>query len=205
MAAVFSTLMSLIPAYQKRLEDAINHFLDATCELTPRWFNKPKFHILLHLPEHVRRFGPPMLFATEGFESFNAVIRSHSIHSNHRAPSRDIAQGMAQHNRVRHLLSGAFFSTPRVIDGQQDEDLQHEAPINSGTTSGSARSPWLWRMNHQVSQHGVHSINSLQWRSASCNPLALLAVDNFERNMLGALHFELPAADSDIGTVLPST
>ncbi|KII83172.1 hypothetical protein PLICRDRAFT_66300, partial [Plicaturopsis crispa FD-325 SS-3] len=44
---------------------AIDHLLDCTCRLTPRWFNKPKFHILLHLPDHIRRFGPAILFATE--------------------------------------------------------------------------------------------------------------------------------------------
>ncbi|KZT25811.1 hypothetical protein NEOLEDRAFT_1022253, partial [Neolentinus lepideus HHB14362 ss-1] len=84
----------------------IDHFLICTCKLTPRWFNKPKFHILLHLPEHIRRFGPAMLFATEGFESFNAIIRSHSIHSNRHAPSLDIAISMARANRLCHLLSG---------------------------------------------------------------------------------------------------
>ena len=62
-----------------------------------------------YLPEHVRRFGPAILFATEGFESFNAVIRSRSIHSNRQAPSRDIARGFARVNRIRHLLSGGFF------------------------------------------------------------------------------------------------
>lgn len=106
---------------QRALTDAIDYFLNATCRLTPRWFNKPKFHILLHLPEHVRRFGPPMLFATEGFESFNAVIRSFSIHSNHQAPSRDIAAGMAHHNRARHLLSGGKFHVPRIVSGRVDD------------------------------------------------------------------------------------
>lgn len=73
-----------------------------------RWFHKPKFHILLHLPDHIRRLGPAMLFATEAFESFNAVIRAKSIHSNRQAPSRDIALAFAQGNRIRHLLSGGF-------------------------------------------------------------------------------------------------
>jgi hypothetical protein len=59
---------------QTEIKAAVNHFLDCTCKLTPRWFNKPKFHILLHLPDHIRQFGPAILFATEGFESFNAVI-----------------------------------------------------------------------------------------------------------------------------------
>lgn len=98
-------LMTLI-RFQIRLEIAINDFLARTANWTPRWFNKPKFHILLHLPMHVRRFGPAILFATEPFESFNALIRAKSIHSNRLAPSHDIALAFAHANRVRHLLSG---------------------------------------------------------------------------------------------------
>ncbi|KAJ2966144.1 hypothetical protein NUW54_g13893 [Trametes sanguinea] len=59
--------------------------------------------------EHIRRFGPAGLFATEAFESFNAVIRAKSVHSNRQAPSRDIARAFAQANRIRHLLSGGLF------------------------------------------------------------------------------------------------
>ncbi|KAE9395106.1 hypothetical protein BT96DRAFT_800933, partial [Gymnopus androsaceus JB14] len=79
------------------------------CRLTPRSFNKPKFHVLLHLPSHIRRFGTAMLFATESFESYNAIIRARSIHSNRHAPSKDIAHSMARSNRVRHLLNGGAF------------------------------------------------------------------------------------------------
>ncbi|KAJ6628600.1 hypothetical protein B0H10DRAFT_1777756, partial [Mycena sp. CBHHK59/15] len=70
---------------------------------------KPKFHVILHLPAHIRCFGPAMLFATEGFESFNAIIRSCSVHSNQHAPSHDIASRMAKGNRIQHLLSTGFF------------------------------------------------------------------------------------------------
>ncbi|KAJ3963406.1 hypothetical protein EV361DRAFT_874900, partial [Lentinula raphanica] len=89
-------------------------FLHAAAAWTPRWFNKPKFHILIHLPMHIRRFGPAILYATEGFESFNAVIRDHSVHSNHQAPSRDIARGFARCNRNRHLLSKGVFLRPEL-------------------------------------------------------------------------------------------
>ncbi|KAG1749271.1 hypothetical protein EDB19DRAFT_1629684 [Suillus lakei] len=89
------------------LTTSINNFLACTARWTPRWFNKPKFHIILHLVDHIRRFGPAALFATEAFESFNAVIRAKSIHSNHRAPSRDIAYAFAHGSRIRHILSGA--------------------------------------------------------------------------------------------------
>ncbi|KAJ4465772.1 hypothetical protein C8J55DRAFT_410230, partial [Lentinula edodes] len=54
-----------IDQYLEELKKTIDHFLDCSCCLTSRWFNKPKFHVLLHLPDHIRRFGPTMLFATE--------------------------------------------------------------------------------------------------------------------------------------------
>lgn len=66
---------------------------------------------------HVSRFGPAILYATEGFESFNAVIRDHSVHSNHQAPSRNIARGFARCNRNRHLLSKGLFLRPEILVG----------------------------------------------------------------------------------------
>ncbi|KAH9023715.1 hypothetical protein EDB85DRAFT_1849591, partial [Lactarius pseudohatsudake] len=95
-----------IDEYIARLEIAIQEFHYRIIRWTPRWFNKAKYHVILHLPIHVRRFGPAILFATESFESFNAVIRAKSIHSNRLAPSRDIALAFAHNNRVRHLISG---------------------------------------------------------------------------------------------------
>ncbi|KAH9080259.1 hypothetical protein EDB83DRAFT_2503408 [Lactarius deliciosus] len=94
-----------IDKYVARLEDAITEFLFRIICWTPCWFNKPKFHFILHLPSHIRRFGPAVLFATETFESYNAIIRSKSVHSNHRAPSRDIAIAFVHYSRVWHLLS----------------------------------------------------------------------------------------------------
>ncbi|KAI0639400.1 hypothetical protein C8Q77DRAFT_1223885, partial [Trametes polyzona] len=173
-----------LPIHTKRLEDAINHFLNSTCNLTPRWFNKPKFHIILHLPEHIRRFGPPMLFATEGFESFNAVIRSHSIHSNHRAPSRDIALGMAHQNRIRHLLSHGSFYMPRVVDGKNDEILV-EPPAGTHTP----RSPWLRRAAQLKPERTV-------WRCIGPNVAALFReeLDNrFTKDVLHLLRLDMGA------------
>jgi hypothetical protein len=94
---------------QRILEAEIEGFLLRTARWTSQWFNKPKFHIFLHLPSHIRRFGPAILFATEAFESFNAVIRAKSIHSNRQAPSRDIGKAFAQGNWMRHLFSGGYF------------------------------------------------------------------------------------------------
>ncbi|KAF7371200.1 hypothetical protein MSAN_00755500 [Mycena sanguinolenta] len=81
----------------------IDSFLLHAARWTNRWFNKPKFHIILHLPAHIRRFGPAILFATEAFESFNAII----------------PLAFAQGNRIRHLLSGGLFMLSRTADSAE--------------------------------------------------------------------------------------
>ncbi|PLW23420.1 hypothetical protein PCASD_14732 [Puccinia coronata f. sp. avenae] len=76
---------------------------------TAQWINKPKFHILFHLPESISRAGgPPSLFATEKFESFNGVLRNSSTHSNKQAPGHDIAVNFANYQALRFLLSGGI-------------------------------------------------------------------------------------------------
>ncbi|EED83930.1 predicted protein [Postia placenta Mad-698-R] len=95
-----------LTTHLETLEKEIQHFMLCMARWTIRWFNKPKFHIFLHLVEHIRRFGPTILFATEAFESFNAV------------PSRDIAHAFAQGNRVRHLMSGGFFRINGAAAGE---------------------------------------------------------------------------------------
>ncbi|OSD07688.1 hypothetical protein PYCCODRAFT_1358054, partial [Trametes coccinea BRFM310] len=175
VALVWQPEIDDIANHLANIQGAIDRFLDATCRLTPRWFNKPKFHILLHLPAHIARFGPPMLFATEGFESFNAVIRSFSIHSNHQAPSRDIANGMAHHNRIRHLLSGGFICVPRVHEGRSDEPLDTTtAQIAEDTTI----SRWLNKMPLSRCKRAL-------WQQIGAVPRQLLTLNCFGERMLG--------------------
>ncbi|KAK7032978.1 hypothetical protein R3P38DRAFT_3313080 [Favolaschia claudopus] len=117
-----------IEQYLALLTKEIDNFLACAAKWTTRWFNKPKFHILLHLPAHIRRFGPAILFATEAFESFNAVIRAKSVHSNRHAPSRDIAHAFAQGNRIRHLLSGGLFVLNSTTATAASENEETSAP-----------------------------------------------------------------------------
>lgn len=91
------------------MEAALNHLLHCTMEWSPQWFNKAKFHFLLHLLDHIQRFGPAILFATETFESYNVVIQAWCINSNCLAPSRDTANRSARLAHVRHLISGGFY------------------------------------------------------------------------------------------------
>ncbi|PSR74772.1 hypothetical protein PHLCEN_2v9569 [Hermanssonia centrifuga] len=119
---VFQPSIEDIDNYLKRLEDTIDDFLAATALWSVQWFNKPKFHLLVHILQHIRRFGPAILMATEGFESFNFVIRLRSILSNRHAPSVDIAAAMSFMHAVRHLVSGGFIYSQE--DSQEDSRRQ---------------------------------------------------------------------------------
>lgn len=88
----------------------IDYFLHMTALCAPPiLLLKPKFHILLHIPFFIRRFGPAILASTERFESFNTVFRHCSVLSNRQAPSRDIAAAFAGFDRCRHMSSGGFW------------------------------------------------------------------------------------------------
>ncbi|KAL1740323.1 hypothetical protein HDZ31DRAFT_76965 [Schizophyllum fasciatum] len=126
----WAALSSLVPllwqpgtdnkdVYLERVEEAIARFIRLTMKWSPRWANKPKFHLLLHIPEHIRRFGPPIVFATEVFESYNAIIRAWSVNSNGLAPSRDIARAAASARRVAHIVRGGFFQLDLKDRGRQ--------------------------------------------------------------------------------------
>ena len=137
------------------LEHHISYFLLCTIKWTPRWFNKPKFHIIRHLAFHIGRFGPAILFATESFESFNAVVRGQSIHSNRHAPSKDIATGFAHSNRVHHVMSGGVFQA--CIRAPQ---------VSAVCSSNGARMPPVCE--------GPGPYGSCAWRQAGPDALALV-------------------------------
>ncbi|KIJ24241.1 hypothetical protein M422DRAFT_85327, partial [Sphaerobolus stellatus SS14] len=55
-----------VEAYLTELSHEIDNLLDAMAIVDPsRIIQKPKFHILLHIVEDIRRFGPAILFSTE--------------------------------------------------------------------------------------------------------------------------------------------
>ena len=95
--------------------------------------SKPKCHILTHIVDDIKRFGPAITLSTETFESFNGVFRLCSVLSNHHAPSRDIANHMADMDRFKHIASGGRWNDngewtgpgKNVIDFfQRNETLQ---------------------------------------------------------------------------------
>jgi hypothetical protein len=88
----------------------IGNALDAFAAVDPcKIINKVKLHLLPHIIQDIRRFGPAVRNSTEIFECFNAIFRMCSIFSNHQAPSRDIALKFASMSRMKHILSGGFW------------------------------------------------------------------------------------------------
>jgi hypothetical protein len=93
----------------------IGNVLDAFGDVDPaKILIKVKLHLLPHLIEDIRRFGPAIRNSTEVFECFNAVFRLCSVFSNHLAPSHDIACKFASMDRLKHILSGGYWQK----DGQ---------------------------------------------------------------------------------------
>jgi hypothetical protein len=110
----------------------IGNVLDAFDDVAPnKIIIKVKLHLLAHLPEDIRRFGPAIRYSTEVFECFNAIFRLCSIYSNHQAPSRDIAYKFASMDRLKHILSGGFWLQDGewVQAGQSVLRVLRDAPI----------------------------------------------------------------------------
>lgn len=88
----------------------IGNVLDAFGNIDPaRIIVKEKLQVLIHVVDDIRRFGPPPRYSSETFECFNGVFRLSSVHSNHQAPSRDIALKMSWIDCVRHIATGGYW------------------------------------------------------------------------------------------------
>ncbi|KAH9811046.1 hypothetical protein DFH28DRAFT_1131415 [Melampsora americana] len=103
---IFQTEITDINTYLDELQQHIDVFLTSIIRMSAQWANKPKFHMLVHLCDAIKRFGPAALFATENFESFNGNTRNSSVHSNHLSPGRDIANSFNNTGLMRALTAG---------------------------------------------------------------------------------------------------
>ncbi|KAJ6602592.1 hypothetical protein DFH09DRAFT_1068977 [Mycena vulgaris] len=105
----------------------IDNVLDIWAVIDPaRIMTKYKLHVLPHLPDDILRFGPPILYATEGFEGWNSVFRLCSILSNHQAPSHNIGITLADMEQFKHQVSGGWW---RPSGSQEYVQAGHE--VNS--------------------------------------------------------------------------
>ncbi|PLW06567.1 hypothetical protein PCANC_26024 [Puccinia coronata f. sp. avenae] len=107
-AFIFQTNIANMETYLETLKLHINQLLYYLIKSSAQWVNKPKLHILLHLPESIERLGNASLFSTEKFESYNGVLRQSSIHSNRQAPGRDLARSFDNYSNLKYLVSGGM-------------------------------------------------------------------------------------------------
>jgi hypothetical protein len=130
---VYQTKIDDMELYIADLQHHIDIFMYHVLSMTAQWVNKPKFHMLTHLAEAVRRFGPPCLFASEKFESFNGILRNASIHSNRQSPGKDIAITFSNYQGMRLILSGAFlFDHQRMYHFQPSFNVTEVFRNNKG-------------------------------------------------------------------------
>ena len=97
----------------------------------PALLKKPKIHIILHLAESIRDYGPcsafsaeryccvlyiqylTVIFGTYRFESFNSMVRGYNVFGNRLAPSRDIAVRFSTLQHLRYICNDGTHSTER--------------------------------------------------------------------------------------------
>lgn len=105
-------LLSLLTVIdQSDIRIAIENTLDLFAVIDPSKIStKIKMHLLDHIPEDIRNFGPIIGRSTEVFESFNAVFRYCAILSNRLSPSRDIAVQLADQENFKQRLTGGQWS-----------------------------------------------------------------------------------------------
>ncbi|KAA1125883.1 hypothetical protein PGTUg99_014867 [Puccinia graminis f. sp. tritici] len=104
---IFETRITNMKRYLVELRNQIDIFMWHSINMNAQWVNKPKFHMLQHLPESIERFGPACLFATEKFESFNSILRNASVHSNRHRPGRDLGLSFLNFHALRLVVSKA--------------------------------------------------------------------------------------------------
>ncbi|KAA1128585.1 hypothetical protein PGTUg99_007608 [Puccinia graminis f. sp. tritici] len=105
---VFQTNIPDMAEFQIQIRRAIDNFLCELMKSTAQWINKPKIHMLRHLPDAILRFGPASLTSTEKFESYNGVLRQASVHSNKLSPGRDISNAFEAYSTLKFVLSGGW-------------------------------------------------------------------------------------------------
>ncbi|KAJ7333486.1 hypothetical protein DFH08DRAFT_925944 [Mycena albidolilacea] len=192
--------------YLDQLNIVVANLLDAFDAVYPlRILVKIKLHLLAHIPDDIRRFGPAIRFATEIYEAFNGVFRLCSIYSNRLAPSRDISQKFASMDRVlqsdpvfqRHL---GWVPQAQVDPGKIKPFPARKKPeIEWKATSASSH----WRENDPPSPGSLWKIgSSVITQSGDTAPLGswVLCLDSAGRTIIGCVH-ELLLGQNSLITV----
>lgn len=99
--------------YAKSVHTSVLRLLRKIKALPPKikaqFSGKLKYHLLLHLADCIRRFGPPTFTSTEKEESYNQLTRNIISNSNRSAYSYDTGKRFSEHHNLHLILSGSHF------------------------------------------------------------------------------------------------
>jgi hypothetical protein len=113
------------------VEETVKEVL--TCmEYFPSHKKKLKIHLLSHLSECIRSYGPLSLIDAERNESQNGTIRSMLVNSNRHSPSRDTARKFSLCQTVRHLANGGWIlgtDSVAILPGHELSSLFEEPAL----------------------------------------------------------------------------
>ncbi|KAI0816060.1 hypothetical protein BC628DRAFT_1414013 [Trametes gibbosa] len=122
-----------LKVYLEDIDIAVANVLDLFAEIDPtKILEKIKLHLLVHVREDIKHFGPLIGVCSESFECFNAIFRLCSILSNHLAPSRDIAVQLADQEAHKHRLTSGWWpilSGDWVQASPAVRDFLHSQPM----------------------------------------------------------------------------
>ncbi|KAF7326198.1 hypothetical protein MKEN_00472000 [Mycena kentingensis (nom. inval.)] len=175
-ARVWVSVIDNMEDYIAQLKIAIANLLDAWDAVEPlRILVKIKLHLLPHLPDDIRRFGPAVRLSTETQEGYNAVFRMCSVNGNNQAPSRDIATKFSSMNNIKHALCGGFWesdasrrqreldpSSPRewVEPGDAVKRMLHDDPVFQRHLGWVSHSP---PVSGTVRLHSTEKVPAIRW------------------------------------------
>ncbi|PLW38759.1 hypothetical protein PCANC_19310 [Puccinia coronata f. sp. avenae] len=146
---IFQTRIPNMTNYLADLRKHINIFLWNSIHHSAQWVNKPNFHVLLHLPESILRFGPASLFSTENFESFNGLLRKASVNSNRLHPGRDLALTFLNFEAHCLILLGSCIWNPQThANTIAGNDVVHLFKTNGCIKKSMGYNPSLLAASH---------------------------------------------------------
>lgn len=104
-------------SYSREMENLVHALIRDVSHVEPSFIKRPKFHFLVHLAQQALLLGPPMLVASEVFESYNKVVRGIMFVTNRKNPSRDVGVHFVHFRTLRHVTAVGFY----LAKTRQDE------------------------------------------------------------------------------------
>ena len=99
----FVNLKYISPSNFEKFESIIEKAVDYIGIIIPKLRNSIKLHLCVHLPENIRRHGPPLGYSTEVFESLNKTMRKFICKTNQKKFCNDALKSHYKNFRANYI------------------------------------------------------------------------------------------------------